>query len=67
MNSDYQEELGLLPQNGGRAEYVRNSGDSSATHGDNVEPTTEATMHRSSQGLRPFKDVSSGQLTKKTA
>ena len=67
MDPDSQEKLGLLPQNGGRAEYIRNSRDSSSMYGENGELTTEATMLRSCHGLRHLRDVILGQVTRKAA
>lgn len=34
-------------------------------HGDNGELTTQVSMHRSSQGLRPLRDDGLGQFTGK--
>lgn len=65
MDPDSQEELGLLSHNGGRAEYVRSSRDSSSMRGENGELTTEATMPRSN--LDTLRDAILGQVTRKAA
>ena len=67
MDPDSQEKLGLLPQNGGRVEYIRNSRDSSSMYGEIDKLTTEATMPRSCHGLRHLRDIILGQVARKAA
>ena len=67
MDPDSQEKLGLLPQNGGRVEYIRNSRDSSSMYGEIDKLTTEATMPRSCYGLRHLRDIILGQVARKAA